>query len=64
MEEKLIKKMITSCFLQYNHDLDSVPLSEEEYKALYEEICAAKAKDPGHDLFELIEDAVYSYLTA
>jgi len=63
MERKLVKKMIRNCFIQYQHDWESVPLSEEEYEKMAEEIKESIANDPESDVYEVIQDAVYEYLS-
>ncbi|WP_174734227.1 YqzH family protein [Mesobacillus harenae] len=62
MDEKLLRKMILSCFRQYQHDADSVPLNEAEYEEFIREIMDKQASDPKADLYEIINDIVYEYL--
>jgi hypothetical protein len=64
MEEKFIKKMIRNYFYQYNHDNDSIPLTEREYEQLYEAIIRRKEleKDKG-DIHDIVNDVIYDYLT-
>jgi hypothetical protein len=63
MDKKLIHKMIRNCFYQYNHDLDSIPLSLGEYDELYEKVVLAIDDDKDADLHDLINDVVYEYLS-
>ncbi|QOR65370.1 hypothetical protein IM538_16285 [Cytobacillus suaedae] len=63
MDKKLIHKMIRNCFYQYNHDLDSIPLSSREYDDLYDKISKAIEEDKNADLHDLINDVVYEYLS-
>ncbi len=63
MDKKLIHKMIRNCFYQYNHDLESVPLSLGEYDELYDKILKAIEEDKTADLHDLINDVVYEYLS-
>ncbi|WP_404442898.1 hypothetical protein LG307_13645 [Sutcliffiella horikoshii] len=63
MERNLVKKMIRNCFIQYQHDWESVPLSEEEYEKMAEEIKELIANDPESDVYEVVQDAVYEYLS-
>lgn len=58
MEKKLIYKMLRQCFQQYEHEA-----SEEDYEKLYERIVEEQAQEDQVPLFELINDAVYEYLT-
>jgi len=63
MERKLVKKMIRNCFMQYQHDLESVPLNEEEYKKMAEEVSRALAEDSNLEVFDVVNDVVYEYLS-
>ncbi|SDP90110.1 YqzH-like protein [Litchfieldia salsa] len=63
MDEKLLHKMIQKCFLQYNHNLESVPLTKEEYLDLLVEIKQVLAINPNENLYDIINDLVYEYLT-
>lgn len=63
MDEKLLQKMIRNCFLQYHHDLDSVPLTAKEYTELINLIKKEKESNPDQDIYDLINDLVYEYLT-
>jgi YqzH-like protein len=60
---ELLKKMIRNCFLQYQHDAESIPLTEEEYKHLCQKIIKAKEQVRDSDIYELVQDVVYEYLT-
>lgn len=55
--------MIRNCFIQYQHDLESVPLSEEEYKRMTAEITEILRTDDASDVFEIVNDVVYEYLS-
>ncbi|PLR99834.1 YqzH family protein [Bacillus sp. T33-2] len=63
VDEKLIRKMIEKCFRQYRHESDELPLNEQDYKILCRKIAEMKANEPGADLHDIINDAVYEYLT-
>ncbi|TYS68232.1 hypothetical protein FZC76_10840 [Sutcliffiella horikoshii] len=63
MERNLVKKMIRNCFVQYQHDFESVPLSEEEYEKMAEEVSRAVAEDPDLEVFDVVNDVVYEYLS-
>ncbi|WP_078545906.1 YqzH family protein [Litchfieldia alkalitelluris] len=63
MDEKLLQKMIRNCFLQYHHNLDSVPLTAEEYTELMILIKKEKELNPDQDIYDVINDFVYEYLT-
>jgi hypothetical protein len=63
VENIFLKKMIRNCFVQYQHDFESVPLSEQDYKELIEEVELVMKEDPEADVFEVVNDAVYEYLS-
>ncbi|WP_204417687.1 YqzH family protein [Bacillus tianshenii] len=63
MENKLLRKMIRNCFIQYQHDLESVPLSEEDYIRMTAEITEILRTDDASDVFEIVNDVVYEYLS-
>ncbi|WP_082153482.1 YqzH family protein [Bacillus sp. LL01] len=55
--------MIRNCFVQYQHDFQSIPLSEEEYEKMVEEVNSIVAEGPESDVFEVVNDVVYEYLS-
>lgn len=63
MERNLVKKMIRNCFIQYQHDFESVPLNEEEYEKMAGEVNRLTSEDPALDVFEVVQDVVYEYLS-
>lgn len=63
MERNLVKKMIRNCFIQYQHDFESVPLNEEEYEKMAEEVSRAVAEDSDLQVFDVVNDVVYEYLS-
>ncbi|WP_404346721.1 hypothetical protein LG311_13490 [Sutcliffiella horikoshii] len=63
MERNLVKKMIRNCFIQYQHDFESVPLNEEEYEKMAGEVNQLTSEDPALDVFEVVQDVVYEYLS-
>ncbi|WP_417899793.1 YqzH family protein [Bacillus haimaensis] len=63
MENKLLRKMIRNCFIQYQHDLESVPMSEEDYIRMTAEITEILQKEGDSDVFEVVNDVVYEYLS-
>ncbi|MCA1322403.1 hypothetical protein LC085_21220 [Bacillus tianshenii] len=63
MENKLLRKMIRNCFIQYQHNLESVPLSEEDYIRMTAEITEILRTDDASDVFEIVNDVVYEYLS-
>jgi len=62
LEKKLITKMILNCFKQYSEP-DTVPIGEKELDGLARQILLEKQQDPGADLYEVINDKVYEFLT-
>ncbi|KAA0550383.1 hypothetical protein FZW96_03330 [Bacillus sp. BGMRC 2118] len=62
MDRTLIEKMIRNCLYQYQHTIESVPLSKEDYTELYERIMMIHRQDHT-DINEIIQDVVYEYLT-
>jgi hypothetical protein len=63
MNEALIKNMIRNCFYQYHYTKETLPLSESDYRQLLEEIWKMQRAQPDAELYELIEDAVYEFIT-
>jgi hypothetical protein len=62
MEKKLIKKMILNCFKQY-YETDTIPLNEKDMEGLIGEILKAKEEEPATDLYEVVNDRVYEFLS-
>lgn len=58
-----MRKMIRNCFIQYQHDLESVPLSEEDYIRMTAEITEILQREDDSDVFEVVNDVVYEYLS-
>ncbi|WP_078379941.1 YqzH family protein [Sutcliffiella halmapala] len=63
MEKKLLKKMIRNGFIQYRHDPESVPLSDDDYERLVGEVAEKLNEDTTAEVFEVINDVVYEYLS-
>jgi hypothetical protein len=63
MEKKLILKMIQNCFKQYYSDADMLPLNNEDMNMLCDQILKIKSEEPGIDLYEVVNDRVYEFLT-
>jgi hypothetical protein len=62
MEKKLIKKMILNCFKQY-YEAESMPISDKDLEELTIRIFQLKEEEPTANLFEVVNDAVYEFLT-
>ncbi|WP_274855050.1 YqzH family protein [Bacillus methanolicus] len=63
MEKKFVIKMIENCFKQYGHNRESIPLSEEEYEQLYKKVMDLIEEEPLGNLYTIVNDVVYEYLT-
>ncbi|MED3561725.1 MULTISPECIES: YqzH family protein [Bacillus] len=63
MDKKLVIKMIRNCFKQYNAEADSLPMSDKELEKLYYQVLQTKTLEPEADLYEVINDTVYEFLT-
>ncbi|MEH7414800.1 YqzH family protein [Neobacillus drentensis] len=62
MEKKLVVKMIKNCFKQY-YETDSSPISEQDLEWLTNRILELKKGEPAADLYEVVNDVVYEFLT-
>ncbi|MFB5165621.1 hypothetical protein ETC01_12045 [Geobacillus sp. NFOSA3] len=63
MDEKWIKKLIRNCFLQYGHDTESLFLHDFEWKQLCEKILLEKTNHEDMDMYEIVHDVIYEYIT-
>lgn len=63
MEKKLIIKMIKNCFRQYYSEADTLPMSEKDLEELANQIIQMKTEQPTVDLYEVVNDTVYEFLT-
>uniref|UniRef100_C5D422 YqzH-like protein n=1 Tax=Geobacillus sp. (strain WCH70) TaxID=471223 RepID=C5D422_GEOSW len=63
MDEKWIKKLIRNCFLQYGHDTESLFLHDFEWKQLCEKILLEKTNHEDMDMYEIVNDVIYEYIT-
>ncbi|XJZ26124.1 YqzH family protein [Bacillota bacterium Lsc_1132] len=63
MDKRLIEKMIKNCFKQYDSDREFLPINLKEMDQLYNRIYTAKAAEPEADLYEIVNDVVYEFLT-
>lgn len=62
MEKKLIMKMIKKCFKQY-YETDSMAIGEKDLEELTNRIFQIKEAEPSADLYEVVNDTVYEFLT-
>ncbi|MBB3867336.1 hypothetical protein JTI59_08020 [Parageobacillus toebii] len=63
MDEKWLKKLIRNCFLQYGHDTESLFLHDFEWKQLCEKILLEKTNHEDMDMYEIVHDVIYEYIT-
>lgn len=63
MDKKLIYKMIENVFKQYDPDGDGLPINKSEMENLYNRILEIKAEEPNIDLYEIVNDAIYEFVT-
>ncbi|PKG21875.1 YqzH family protein [Niallia nealsonii] len=61
MDKSLIIKMIDNALKQYH--TDSTILNEQDYEYLYQKISSNNKETPDHLLYDLVQDAVYGYVT-
>ncbi|MFD1738749.1 YqzH family protein [Bacillus salitolerans] len=61
MNKQLIEKMIRNCFYQYQHTLETVPLTQQDYDTLYKKVIKTYTDD--QDLHDIVQDVVYEFLT-
>ncbi|PLS01662.1 YqzH family protein [Neobacillus cucumis] len=62
MDKKLVVKMIKNCFKQY-YETDSIPIGEQDLNLLTNRILQWKEDEPTADLYEVVNDVVYEFLT-
>jgi NAD-dependent DNA ligase len=62
MDKKLVVKMIKNCFKQY-YEADSSPVGDKDLEELTQRILQLKEEEPTADLYEVINDTVYEFLT-
>lgn len=62
MDERFIQKMIRNCFLQYYDCVESIPLSKIDMQNMILKI-EDEYRTKDETLHELVEDAVYEYVT-
>ncbi|GLB58095.1 YqzH family protein [Cytobacillus sp. NCCP-133] len=63
MNKKLIFKMVQNCLKQYNEDSHSITFESREFEKILHKIIETKDKEDDSDLHEIINDAVYGYIT-
>ncbi|NHC42947.1 hypothetical protein G6549_23915 [Bacillus sp. MM2020_1] len=62
MDKKLVVKMIKNCFKQY-YVADFTPIGDKDLEELTNRILQLKEDEPAADLYEVINDTVYEFLT-
>jgi hypothetical protein len=63
MDKKLIRKMIQNCFKQYYSDAELLPISNADIEMICSQILKIKREEPSADLYEIVNDRVYEFLT-
>ncbi|WP_285755903.1 YqzH family protein [Parageobacillus sp. G301] len=63
LDEKWLKKLIRNCFVQYGHDTECLPLNDSEWKQLCEKILLEKTNHEDMDMYEIVHDVIYEYIT-
>ncbi|MFP7445306.1 YqzH family protein [Bacillus infantis] len=63
MDRKLIYKMAAGCLGQYGFDGSLIKPGSREFEELYRRIEEKKNEDAETDLHEIVEDAVYEFVT-
>ena len=55
--------MIKNCFKQYYSEVDSLPMNSEDLEELANRIIQIKLEQPAVELYEVVNDTVYEFLT-
>gem|GEM_PF-713179 len=64
MDERWLQKQVRNCLRHYGYDDEMMPLSKDEWRDLCARIAAAKEKHRNADMYELVHDAVYRFITS
>ncbi|MBR2516173.1 YqzH family protein [Geobacillus sp.] len=64
MDERWLQKQVRNCLRHYGYDDDMMPLGEDDWHELCDRIAAAKERQPNADMYELVHDAVYRFITS
>ncbi|MBL4954053.1 hypothetical protein JK635_17960 [Neobacillus sp. YIM B02564] len=62
MDKKFVVKMIQNCFKQY-YEEDSIPIENQELEQLANRILSIKQEEPAINLYEVVNDIVYEFMT-
>ncbi len=60
MDRKLIFKMIQTCLKQYN---ESISIDSVEFEEMYKKINLRKHEEKEIDLYDIVNDVLYGYIT-
>ncbi|MFB6465910.1 YqzH family protein [Cytobacillus sp. Hz8] len=63
MEKKLILKMIENSLKKYYRENEVFPLSAQDYEELYKKVLITRTAYAETELYEVIHDVVYEYIT-
>lgn len=64
MDDQLLRKWLERALLNYFHDAASIPYNEEEFALLQENIKKELHAEGAEDLYLVVQDVVYSYITS
>ncbi|ABO67607.1 Conserved hypothetical protein [Geobacillus thermodenitrificans NG80-2] len=64
MDKRWLQKQVRNCLRHYGYDDEMMPLSEDEWRDLCAHIAAAKEKQQNTNMYELVHDAVYRFITS
>lgn len=63
MEKKLIYKMIEDALKPYVTGVEEWEIEAEDFETMYGRVMERKNAVPEHEIYELVEDVVYEYIT-
>ncbi|MET3696228.1 YqzH-like protein [Bacillus oleivorans] len=64
MDKKFIYKMIDDALIPYISGVDGWEIRDEDYEIMYDRIIERKTQANANELYELVEDVVYEYITS
>jgi len=63
LDEKWLKKLVQNCLRQYGRDTEAFPLTDSEWADLYQNIVLENETHPEMNVYEIVHDVVYEYMT-
>lgn len=64
LDKKFIYKMIDDALIPYISGVDGWEIRDEDYEIMYDRIIERKTQANANELYELVEDVVYEYITS